>query len=71
MFPFRFYAATSKDAARFDWDDSASLRTTILRANEYRSREGHVVNGLMYVGVGPHDSERTPGGFDYDIYRTR
>src|SRR5215213_3764924 len=48
MFPFRLYAATGDTLARLDSLDGASVQTTIVLGNEHQSREGHIVNGVMW-----------------------
>src|SRR5215217_1285487 len=53
MFPFRLFAATGNVVARLDSPDGASVQTTIVLGNEHQSREGHIVNGVMYCPAPP------------------
>ncbi len=51
MFPFRLFATTGKVIARLDSLSGASVQTTIVLGNEHKSREGHIVNGMMCCAV--------------------
>ena len=53
MFPFRLFAATGDAVARLDSVDGTSVQTTTVLGGEHQSREGHIVNGVMWTLCGP------------------